>query len=459
MTRFVKSGIGWETQPDLAPILDEILAASGRIIKESPAKLVTVHSVREKTFYIKRYRHFAIPFRPLKFFFKPSPARQEWELAQKLEALKLPIVRHAALGERRDWRGLQESILITEGFEGKPLNEVPDVNAAAALELVNRMHALGVLQPDLHEGNVLVSPATGEMRLVDLYHTQIKAHVSEAERKLNLALLRMHLPINVSPDVAELSRRVRRQRFHHRSQRVLRNRVETQPKRFGGLLWHIRPQFQNENVERILASPDEFLTTRAKILKPGRSTTVGCADDLVLKRYNLRKFLNLFKDLFRASKAERAFRKAFHLELVGIPTARAIASTERRVARFLLRSYLLMEEIPGAIHLGEWRDDSAKAIESLARLLAKLHDEGFSHRDLKETNLLFDREQRLFLIDLEGLKFLDNVPASRADADLARLDKALASLPQFSQADRITLRKRYDQLRSELAIGNQQLAI
>jgi tRNA A-37 threonylcarbamoyl transferase component Bud32 len=446
--RVKKNGVRWEVLADTALALDEILAAAGAKVKEDRTKSVTIHSVRDKTYYVKRYRHAAVAFRPLKYFFKPAPARREWALAQKLEALGLPMVRHVALGERWSWRGLLESILITEGFDGKPLNEVAEVNPEAALRFVNRMHELGVLQRDLHPGNVLVVPRTGEMRLVDLDCVEIKPRLTPEERALNLALLRIHLPVKVSPEVERLSAQERRRRLYYRSKRCLKHNREFAPKNLGGLHWQIRLPFQNAEVERILAAPDEFLATRAQILKPGRSSTVGKADGLVLKRYNFRKFGNLFKDLFRPSKAQRAFRKAYHLELVGVPTARAIATADRRVARILLRSYFLMEEIPGASHLGQWRGDNAHAIQTVAALLAKLHNEGFSHRDLKETNLIFDRDQRLYLIDLEGLEYLETVPPDRARADFARLERALAALPQFSEAERIALRERYEKLRA-----------
>ena len=108
---------------------------------------------------------------------------------------------------------------------------------------------------------------------------------------------------------------------------------------------------------------------------------MGRAGGVVLKRYNLRKLTNLLKDLFRASKARRAFRKAYHLELAGVPTARPLATADRRLGGLLLRSYLLMEEIPDAQHLGQWRGDPYVAARTAAALLPKLHHEGFRHRD------------------------------------------------------------------------------
>src|SRR5204863_7942080 len=124
-------GFEWELQPDVEPWLHELVTLHGEPVKEAPAKRVSRHEAGGRVFFVKRYRHDAIPFRSLKFFLKPSPARKEWRLAQKLDALGLPAVRHLAHGERWDGRGLRESILITEGFEGQPLDEVPGLEPAA----------------------------------------------------------------------------------------------------------------------------------------------------------------------------------------------------------------------------------------------------------------------------------------------------------------------------------------
>lgn len=113
-------------------------------------------------FYVKRYRHAAAGLRTLKFFFKPAQGRHEWRLAQELARRGIPAVDHLAHGERWTWRGLEESILITGAFDGVPLDEAESPDLAAVLAFVRQMHEHGVLQRDLHPGNLLVSPQTGE---------------------------------------------------------------------------------------------------------------------------------------------------------------------------------------------------------------------------------------------------------------------------------------------------------
>ncbi len=432
----------WELQPDFAPILESVLNSHSDIVKQSPAKCVTRHETTGKVWFVKRYLHSAVALRPLKFYFKASQARQEWQLAQRLETLCVPVVRHVALGERWGF-GLRESILITEGFDGVSLDESPDFDAHAVLSFVNQLHAGGVLQRDLHPGNILCHKHTQELRLVDVHGTIIKPSLSKEECAKNLAFLRMFRPLPVPDDIATRSERMRREYFEYRSRRCLKHNREFEPRRFPPLLWHARIPLLTTAAEQILRDPDGFLASSAEILKPGRSSTVGRADGLVLKRANLRKPENLLKDFFRESKARRSYVKAYHLELAGIPTARSIATADRRAFGLLLRSYFLMEEIPGAQHLGQWRGNATHAALQLARLLAKLHNEGFSHRDLKETNLVFNSAGKLFVIDLDGLEYAGVVTRERALADLTRLARAAEGLPGYTVALRRLFVLRY----------------
>ena len=446
VAQLVKDGVHWEVDSSLAARLDGLLRAAGQIIKESPAKRVTRHAFESRTFFIKRYRHEAFGLRPWKFLLKPSQARQEWRVAQRLEALGVPIVRHLALGER--WRfGLRESILITEGFDGRPLDEVTRPDLAAVLGFVGRLHDRGVLQRDLHPGNLLLNERTGELRLVDLHGTSIQRVVTPSEREANLAFLRIFLPIPLPAAVVGLSQRLRRDYLAHRAGRCLKHNREFEPRRLGGLRWHVRRPMLSAEAESLLGDPDGFLAAGARLLKSGRSATIGRVHGLVLKRYNLRKWLNLIKDLFRPSKARRAYRQSYHLELAGILTARPIATADRRVLGLLWSSYLLMEEVSEARHLGQWQGDSRHGARVLAELLARLHNEGFSHRDLKETNLVFDASDHLFLIDMEGLAHLGSVPMARAALDLARLARAAAQLPRCSRAERFRFLRVYCRLR------------
>jgi hypothetical protein len=92
--------VHWEIVADFAPLLDEVLNDAGQVVKQSPVKRVTAHRINDRVFFKKCYGHKAVPLRPLKFFLKPSQARQEWDVAQQLQSMQIPIVRHVTLGER-----------------------------------------------------------------------------------------------------------------------------------------------------------------------------------------------------------------------------------------------------------------------------------------------------------------------------------------------------------------------
>ncbi len=213
-----------------------------------------------------------------------------------------------------------------------------------------------------------------------------------------------------------------------------RQDCETQSFDRGGLRWQVRSNMLKSHVETILAAPDEFLM-RSRVLKPSRSSAVSAQDGLVLKRYNFRKWRNLFKDLFRGSKARRCFFRAMQLEQAGVSTARPIAFAGQRFCGISLRSYLLMAEIPQATDLAAWRGDKRRAIHALARLIARLHDAGFVHRDLKEGNILFNGHGQPFLVDLDGLSFVRRVKDGQAAADLARLAQAATAQGRATRSD------------------------
>ena len=463
MIRLKKDGVGWRLDPEFAPMLDRVLHDAGRIVKHSPAKQVTFHEVDGRNYYVKRYRNDVAPLRGLKFLFKASNSRREWDRAVEIQKRGVPVVRHLAFGESWGPSGLRESILITEAFDGQSLLEFPrresaDVQRALGA-FVRQMHDRGITQFDLAP-NILVREHPLELRRVDVHHAVIKESLSETERLENLAFTHVLLPLSDdffsaygwagerAGRTLRRSAEVRREFLERRARRCLKRNAEFAPRRLGELMWRVRLPLLTPPVEAVLRDPDGFLARRAEILKPGRSSTVGRGDGLVLKRHNFRKLGNLFKDLFRPSKGRRGFHKAYHLELAGVPSARPVATADERAGGiFVPRSFFLMEEILGAQHLGQWQGDAKQAACSLAWLLAKLHNEGFSHRDLKETNLVFDKAGKLYVIDLEGLEFMSNVPRERVVADLARLARGAEGLPRFTPALRWIFMRRYARAR------------
>ena len=428
-------GFRWRLADDFAPLLESVLSAPPQIVKESRAKLVARHEVNGRVYYVKRYRHGAFAFRPLKFFWKRSQAKQEWRLAVECERRGLPIVHHLALGERWTVLGLQESILITEGFAGVPASEVRGLPDQGVIGFVEQMARAGIMHLDLHPANLLVCEQPLEIRLVDLHGIYFPCPCDlDGHRDHMLAQLRISLPLKVPKEVELFSRMLRQRALKRRSIRCLRTNRDFSVRQFGRWKWNVRNVAMTPDIERALSDPDRFIES-GRVLKRGRSSTVAAAQGLVLKRYNFKKPLNIVKDLFRGSRGRRGFRKAYHLELCGVSTARVIATADARMFGFAIRSYVLMEEISPGLHAGVWQGNERAAAQKLGRLVAVLHNEGFDHRDLKETNIVFDEQGEPYLIDLDGLM----TPFMGAGAGLLH-DEAASNLKRLAEglAPRLT---------------------
>lgn len=442
-----QDGIRWELAADFAPRLDRLFAGPAETVRSTAVRLITRHRLDGRVYYVKRYLHGSGVLIPAKYFFKSPASRMEWRVAPELIARGAEVVPHLAHGERWSWRGLVESILITEGREGfadvRTFRDVDPLKMQRTLgEFVRRIHQAGVLHRDLHVGNLLYSPLANAFCLVDVANVVLRPALSLEECVGNLVKLNLRLSLipafyegYASSEAglkAEVDRRTEarfRSSLPRNASKCLLHGPGFAPRRMGDLKWQVRVERLGEGLAWILEDPDGFLAHGARLLKDGRSSTVGCRDGLVLKRSNPRKRRNFMLDLFRDSRARRAFRLARHLELVQIASPRPVATADRRRFGFPWCSYLVMDEIPGATSLQAWGGNKRKAIRRVALMLARLHEEGFDHRDLKASNVVWDAQGQPCLLDLDGLRYVKRVPDRRAAGNLVRLAKAVLPVP------------------------------
>jgi tRNA A-37 threonylcarbamoyl transferase component Bud32 len=449
----------WETDPAFEPLLTRVLASASEMVRKAPARCVTRHCHEGRWFYVKNYFYGVHLLEPLKYFFKNSPSRSEWQTAPHLIKLGIRIVPHLAHGEQWSWRGLLSSVLITEGPRGfVPLNKTSTSTLVqkALGRFLGQIHSHAISHNDLHISNLLWSADAGEFCLVDLDNIEIHSTLTPAQRLDNLATLHRRFPLspdfyaaydpqffNDSTKVEELAGQKHRASIPKKLKLLFKHRFAFAPKKIGDLQWHVRSNSWNEKLEAILQGPDEFLATRAHLLKNGTRSTVGEADGLVLKRFNFKKISSVIFDLVRASRARRGFRIARHLELLKIATPLPIAYADRRRLGFVVRSYFVMEKILGATYLWERAGDRPKQILRLAELIAKIHHEGFSHRDLKETNIISNTNGTPYLIDLDALHYVGKISNARATVELARLARGFARRGKISNIERLRFLKHY----------------
>jgi tRNA A-37 threonylcarbamoyl transferase component Bud32 len=208
--------------------------------------------------------------------------------------------------------------------------------------------------------------------------------------------------------------------------RLLRERI-------GGLTWSTRVDQPPTWWRTVLADPESSLRHPPWHLKDSRNVTLARIpppdsgqSGLVLRRLNYGRWRARFRDLFRPSRAQRAFRVALVLEAAGLPVARALAVADRRWWRWPQHAYLVSDQIEKAQTLAQVAHGRVAWPRSLVRavavLLAHLHESGFIHGDLKASNILIKTDTGdPWLIDFDGVRRFNRVPRARAASDLARL--------------------------------------
>jgi hypothetical protein len=280
----------------------------------------------------------------------------------------------------------------------------------------------------------------------------------------------------------------RRDRRTHRESKYFR-RIRTGPWRgWATADWA-------EAVSRLLEAGDPARSVQAEPIKTGRTSSVwrirlpdGRA--LIVKRHNRagdRSF-----GAWRPSRSVAAFRKGHALLARGIGAARPAAAVDRREGGRLAETLLFSEPVEGGAPLSDWlrsgppAGQRRRAARTLAHLLRRMHDAGFSHRDLKAPNILVvpaapaaapalggpgpgpagaaraalspgaapgaagraapspgAAAPGLFLVDLDGLRARRRVSAARCARDLMRLSVSLEEWGVARRTDRLRFLKAY----------------
>jgi serine/threonine protein kinase len=228
----------------------------------------------------------------------------------------------------------------------------------------------------------------------------------------------------------------------------------------------------------LLASPDEaFEHPEARVLKKSRSSAVvemdlpvaGRVRPVVYKRFSVTAWTDPLAAVFRPTAAMRSWVMGHGLRLRGLPTPRPLALWQRRRLGATWETYLLMEKTPEAVDLarfvrslGELNPAQSRArlralIDETAAVVRMMHERGLSHRDLKAANLLVSpaewklgyrglceaqpggptRRDRVWLVDLVGVRRRDRLGRSRRVRDLARLEVSVLASGGLTRTDRL----------------------
>ncbi len=344
-------------------------------------------------------------------------------------------------------------------------------------KLVAQLHNLHYIHQDLHTGNVLENEQ-GQLYLVDLYNVH---HCRWAHRRQcleNLAMLAdsftelantsdylcffqeylQHSTLFQSqnwrtlwPEMCQIFWKYRYGYWNKRAMRCLKNNKYFQQYSHNdivGIGYRDQADLNHHCLQfsELLQDPKRIMKNSSlRIMKNSRSSLVFATSIGIVKQYRRKKARNWIFDWFRPSRARRAWLKGYHCITRGIPTAKPLFYAEKRWLWLPVFSYLVTQEIPNAQNLVQFLQSAATPdiktmiLRQVGHLVYRMHQAGLRHRDLKASNLLFDGQGRLYLIDLDGMEVTNSMHHKIAKKDLSRLLQSVAQISGITPADLQTL--------------------
>ncbi len=417
---------------------------------------------------IKRYDKPTLK-RKLKDIFRSSKAVREWKVGNWLMEREIPAATPLAVAERRRLRILEDSFLICREIEGaNKLRDYiyalkPPISAEARKEKreimcslarkLREVHDKGFFHGDLNTSHIMMQ--SGESRelvfyFVDFESSRLRRKLSLKYRIKDLARLNESMP----PLVSRTDRFRFFQVYSHglglsrRERKKIMRRIEarTQTKKrpfsvlkLSGMRIIIRDDYREALSKLRLEDPGSLTrSSQAHILEGnGKATLVSLPirrgenkETVVLKHHKYRRFLEKAKDVFRSGRAMREWKIANRLLQIGIATPLPLAVGERRRFRVVRDSFLITQEIPAAVNLGDYLagpadEEKYQVMESLAKFIKRGHDRGFFFGDLNIRNILMektgDRKLYLYFIDFESSRFVRKIYPGGRIRELSRL--------------------------------------
>lgn len=370
----------------------------------------------------------------------------------------------------------------------------------ATARLCARAHDAGVFHDDLHGGNILIRLDTcdqeaddPQLLFVDLPGVQLSGPLDERRTRDSLAMLCAGFLRRISE-----AERLRFWRTYVAERRELPNcdrealavdiraAALAHARRIAGSrdkrawadnrdFYRLRSVFGTAHavrdlprtmVEQMLRDPESLwqsnidrpvkFSFRSLVVEADLPLLAG-SRRVAVKRLRHNSWLKALVGKMRNGRAPEAWYRGHALLARGIPTARPLAVYEPRGAR-CGEGVLITEWLTGALdlHLYVWDlakrpDDERRrrvrqAAAALGRVVGRLHDQGFRHRDLKGNNLLLREtptDVEAFLIDLDGLRQGRRPDLPACAKNLTRLALSAEMHPWLSRTDRLRFLRAY----------------
>ncbi len=198
--------------------------------------------------------------------------------------------------------------------------------------------------------------------------------------------------------------------------------------------------------------------------------TLALSFDFYLKVFHAGNGWSAFKDLFRTSRAFRAWRQALALSEAGFDVPLTIAAGEQRRCRFLRRGFILTQKLEGQpAHLFLRRlidrreknmaDFKRAGLRRIAGLVRRFHDQGFVHGDLVASNIFVADTAKTpvfyFMDNDRTRRYPSWLPQSLWKRNLIQLNRM--PLPGITLQDRMRFFQEYLRIQ-KLSSGQRRFA-
>lgn len=479
----------WQFEPEwrgrllddrgVLPLQQWLDRGQAQVIKQAAHRTVYRVQLAEADFFLKEYRRVGLRGF-LRELLRNIKGQSEHRKAQLLAQKQIAAPRALGWGYLGPAFAPRASFVLTQTVtDAKPLTEAVPLNplgrqqfAKSLGKFLARLHAAGVVHRDLHAGNLMVQSAL-EFVLLDLHEVSIGGPLPWSQRSQNLATLNRYFALAATrsdrlrfwrayvaetklPDAPTATPKAieratgqsnlalwqqREQKYIHDGRVV--HRVAT-----GALTgWSVH---DCTAFESLAAAPEHGIAGPAATrLKSGGASTIVLTPYGVLKRFNIRSWLDTWKNRLRRSPALRSWILAHGLRDAGLPTPRPLLWFRDRSSG---TEYLLTEYLADAVDLRAFVEQELcvsalrMRIDALARVLRQFHERHFGHRDLKAANCLTPADSddhRIWFIDLVGVGRRSTIRRGERVRDLARLAASFWRHPGVSNGDRLRFLRTY----------------
>ncbi len=173
------------------------------------------------------------------------------------------------------------------------------------------------------------------------------------------------------------------------------------------------------------------VSARTAIVEIRLSDQSGAIKEVYAKEFFYKNLFHSFKPILRIHRTQILWRNTWHLLQNGVNVPEPAGYLLHQIGPFCRGAYFFSEALSDCMDLGTLalnktelnrRLDAGGLIETLAMMVACLHDSGMVHRDLKWSNIMVHlKENKAWFIDLDTAKICRVIPGpSRIARDMAR---------------------------------------